>query len=598
MLFVWVMGTLDFPKKTADAIERWRALPLDYRGFGDWPEEGFFSADGDATAATVGEALDRIQGFPPQIPTSPPLTITVKGTSVGFRGFLDEAQFVELHCDLGAAIRRAAELGASGAVVLTEEIGDFAYRFQLKKGKSVFDELEPEVVQTILRAGTIPAGRAQATTGAAPAPVEAGAAPVSLGFSPEAEALHRRIGEALDAASPATLASAASEAGGDLSLYVQPSGTRPLASFGDGGEIRRVIQRGSAALKLDSDLTRDAFLDTALRLLAAVDLGAATPIARELVRAPAAPAPLRQAALRVLGRSADDGALDALLGVLSGPLPDQAPPLWRLDRGVAATALGASPSVKAGERLAALIPAKVEALTRATHPAELELAELAVKALGLRRHAPSAGRLLAIWRATSDAPLRQAAGEALLQIGDPAAIEAIAASLKDTEPHLASLPIRATLMRGAPAAHDALAPLFEESSLSTPAGNELAVGVLHALQRDAALARGARGLAGDRPHGWLDADQRWVDLLLRLLPRDGIGWNALQALPFAADARVLPALLARLGEDKLPDVLEALQAHGDPAAIPALEERLAKTRKKGEAAKIQALIDNLRARSA
>ena len=61
MLFVWVMGTLDFPKKVADAIERWRALPLDYRGFGDWPKEGFFSADRDTQTTTVGEALERLR---------------------------------------------------------------------------------------------------------------------------------------------------------------------------------------------------------------------------------------------------------------------------------------------------------------------------------------------------------------------------------------------------------------------------------------------------------------------------------------------------------------------------------------------------------
>jgi hypothetical protein len=79
-----------------------------------------------------------------------------------------------------------------------------------------------------------------------------------------------------------------------------------------------------------------------------------------------------------------------------------------------------------------------------------------------------------------------------------------------------------------------------------------------------------------------------------MLPREGIGWNALRLLPLARDRRVLPALLGRFGHEDLDEVCEAVAAHRDPRAIPALAERLAKMKKKRDRARIEAVIDALR----
>lgn len=586
---VWVMGELKFPRNAKGAIDAWRKLPLDYASLPGWPEEGFFSTEGEPEAKTVGDVLDRIAGLSAAAssrPIAPPLGVTEKGSTIAISGFLDKQQFLDLHRDLGAAIRRAADVGATGAMVLAEEIGDFGYRFRLNKGKSTFEEIEPAELSALLEAGVGPVRQAQP---AAPALAnEAKSVDLLAGLTPAAVAIHGRISDALRRMSHEAIAEAARRAGDALTLFVKPSGTMTLAALGSGEVIRDALIRGISSLNLDGELPRTELLATALGLLANVDLDAAEPIARDAAMSADVPPSVRYAGLRALGRSSSEQSVETLAKALREHVG--AP--WAIDQSIAAAALGASPAASAGDRLAALVPDDVAELSRAADPRRFTLVELVIKALGARRHAPSAERLAAIWRDAKEDALRTAAGEAILSIGTPSDVEAIAATLSEAAPAQAMLPVRATLMLGAPRPFDRLAPFFDEASLATRDGDEIAKTVLEALRQQAAAKRAA----GDRQRTWLDADPRWIDLLLGLLPREGIGWNALRLLPFAADPRVLPALLGRLGKDELDDVLEALHVLRDPAAIPELERRLAKTKKKGEAAKLKELVEFLRAR--
>jgi HEAT repeat protein len=218
-----------------------------------------------------------------------------------------------------------------------------------------------------------------------------------------------------------------------------------------------------------------------------------------------------------------------------------------------------------------------------------------VRALGARRHAPAAPRLLALWRELPAGDLRATVAEALVTTGTPEALAALTERLTSEHGTEQSAAVRAVFLLGPERARDRLARYLDDAALATREGASVARATFHALERDAVIGRGGPRLVGEQHHGWLAADPRWIDLALRLLAHDDLGWSALQLLPFAQDPRVLPALLDRLGKDDTDEVCNALRKLGDPGAIPALEARLAKTKRKGEAAKLRALVEELRA---
>ena len=585
---VWVLGELKFPRKSADGVENWRKLPLNYASLPGWPAEGFFSTEGEPESPTVGEALDRIVASPSVVPIAQPFGVVVKGATVVLRGVLGKEQFIELHRDLGAAIRRAAEVGATGSVVMAEELGDFAYRFRLAKGQSTFEEVTSAEVEAWLSAGVIPANGtsrtappAAATPAAAASPTPAPSPFASLA-APDAE-LHRRICAALAQVPAESIAEAARRAGASLSVQVKGGGKeRPLAEvFPDGDAIRKALCEGAEILEMGASLWIDILLRRAFSLLAEVDFVAAEAIAIDALAPGRAYGVLRAAAPAILARSTSDTALDALLGALNDPYIN-------LD---AAVALGRIANPKAGERLLAALPSGPTPTSSLDRPEEQRLMARIAAALGARRELRAVPRLLALWRELPAWDLRADIGEALCSIGAPEALEALTERWDSNHGKEHRTAARATLLLDPAHAYDRLAHFFDDAELASRQGKSAAVAILNVLAQDAIGAR-----TGAHHHGFLRADRRWIDLALRLLPRDEIGWNALQLLPFADDPRVLPALLACFNEDELEDVCEALAKLGDPAAIPELERRLAKTKKKGDASKLKALVKTLQTR--
>jgi hypothetical protein len=583
---VWVLGELKFPRKAADGVESWRRLPLAYAGLSGWPAEGFFSTEGAPDSPTVGLALDRIEASPSAVPMSQPFRVVIKGTTVSLRGFLGKEQFVESHRDLGAAIRRAADVGATGSVVMAEELGDFSYRFRLTKGKSTFEEVDDAEVERWLAAGVIPANGASrsARPPAATPGVTASPAPRPFGSLGALDAeLHRRICAALARVSAEAITEAARRAGASLGVQLKAGGReRPLAEvFPDGDALREALCEGAEILELGASQWVDALLRRAFSLLALVDFAAAEAIAIDALAPGRAYCVLRAAAPAILARSTSDEALDALLGAAKDPTID-------LD---AAVVLGRITNPTAGEKLLAALPSGPVFASSLDRPEEQRLMGRIATALGGRRELRAVPRLLALLRELPVGGLRADVGEALCAIGAPDALMGLADRWDSDHGREMATAARATLLLDPAGAYDRLAHFFDDAELASREGRSAAVTILHVLTQDAVFAR-----TGAPHHGFLASDPRWTDLSLRVLPRDDIGWNALQLLPFARDPRVLPALLARLGQDRLEDLCEALAKLGEPAAIPELERRITKTRKKGDAAKLKALVEALRAR--
>lgn len=583
---VWVLGELKFPRKSADGVENWRKLPLDYASLPGWPAEGFFSTEGEPESLTVGEALDRIQASPSAVPMTQPFSVVIKGATVALRGFLDKEQFIELHHDLGAAIRRAAEAGATGSVVMAEELGDFAYRFRLAKGQSTFEEVAESEVDAWLDAHVIPATGASrvaapdAATHAVTASPTPSPSPFASLAAPDAE-LHRRICAALAQVSAEAIAEAARRAGASLGVDLKGvRNRRPLAEvFPDGDAIRNALCQGAEILNLGASIWIDDLLRCAFSLLAAVDFAAAESIAIDALAPGQAYGALRAMASTILERSTSDEALDALLGAVHDPYINLN----------AAVALGRIANPKAGERLLAALPSGPTPTSSIDRPEEQRLMTRIAAALGARRELRAVPRLLALWRELPAWDLHADVGEALCSIGDPEALEALAERWDSNHGKELGTAARATFLLDPTRAYDRLAHFFDDAELASRQGKSAAIAILHVLEQDA-----VRDRTGAPHHDFLASDPRWIDLALRLLPRDEIGWNALQLVPFARDPRVLPALLTCLDEDGPEDACDALAKLGDPAAIPELERRLAKTRKKGDAAKLKALIKTLR----
>lgn len=462
---------------------------------------------------------------------------------------------------------------------MAEELGDFAYRFRLAKGQSTFEEVADAEVEAWLSAAVIPAkGASRAAPPAAATPaVTTSSTPSPSAFAslaaPDAE-LHRRICAALAPVSPEAIAEAARRAGASLGVQLKAGGKeRPLAEvFPDGDAIRNALCHGAEILELGASLWIDDLLRRAFSLLAIVDFAAAEVIAIDALAPDQAYGVLRAAASSVLARSTSDAALETLLRAVNDPYVGAD----------AALALGQIANPIAGERLLVALPSS---------PEEPRLVTRIAVALGARRELRAVPRLLALWRELPAGDLRADVGEALSAIGAPEALEALAERWDSDHGQDLGTAARATLLLDPARAYDRLAHFFDDAELASRRGKSAAVAILQVLTQDAVFAR-----TGAPHHGFLANDPRWIDLALRALSRDEIGWNALQLLPFASDPRVLSALLARLDENLLEDVSEALAKLGDPAAIPELEHRLAKTRNKGDASKLKALVQTLRAR--
>ncbi len=573
---LWLLGELRFPRDYAERLRAWRSLSLDYPALSGWPTEGFFSVQGEPGSATVGEALDRLATItPPAVPGAKPFRLRIEGGAVRLRGYLGRQEFEELHRDLGALVRRGADVGATGSLVIVEERGDFAYRLLVANNRNSWEEVAEGEISEWLSAGVVPG----VTEGAALPVVSAAGGRPLLEIAPADADIHRRICSALDGFDSATIADAARRRRATLSLQLrgQGRGERPIDEiFPDGDSIREALRHGSELLELGHGIWTDLLLRRGFDLLAELDFAVAEAIALDAVEPNGAYGALRSAATGILSAGTGERALDALLVAVNDPyIGDDT-----------AVALGRIASPAAGERLLVALAEFPE--SSMDHPEVRNIVGRIVRALGWRRERTAVRPLLALWNGLSVGGLRAEIGEALCAIGTPEALEPLAGHWESEHTGELLTAARATLLLDAARAYDRLAHFFESPELATRTGRSAAIAIIDVLTCDAHPDRYENSV------GFLDADPRWIDLALRLLPGEELGWNAMQLLPFVEDPRVLPALLSRLGEDDLEDVCEALQKLGDPAAIAPIEGRLAATKEKGEAVKLKKLLLALR----
>lgn len=383
--------------------------------------------------------------------------------------------------------------------------------------------------------------------------------------------LHEKLVQALSALPPEALVSAAQADGERLQVFVRPFGMAPLqALLADRARLPLVLQGSDERLNLDSAMTADAFVGALALLYSAVEPGKAGRLLCEVPR----DARRSLSLALVLARAGSDEALDELLHMLDAPLT----------RLCATGALTHSTHPATDERL----------LSRLETTKDREVAVALLEALGQRRSHAATEVLVALLRSSDDPLLKPAIAEATARIGEREGLLDLASHLADPHGAVADAAAVAIFALDPAAAFDRLSAHFAEERLSSPQRQAPAITVLRALGGKITFA----------PHQLvhiaraLEEDARWTDLCLRLVHHDEVGHHALDVLPRLHDARVLPTLLSLFGSSESEQLCAALRKLGDPAAIPALEEKLAAFKKKGDIAKVKKLIADLRGKNA
>jgi hypothetical protein len=359
--------------------------------------------------------------------------------------------------------------------------------------------------------------------------------------------------------------------------------------FAGGADYRRAVLQGSA--KIDKYSAAD-LAASALTLVAALDPAAGVPLATRVLLAPESSAPLQNAAAAGITATSAELVETLLLAFLAAaPARADHAAGVTLANGGPGRALARAPFAGTGARL----QAQLAALTRGRRQldgAELVRAE-ALTVLLWRRGEVEAIELLHALRAHPVVSLAHAARDALLRLGGEAALGPLAAELG-----VGRDPIGAVMaVLSSPGAYDRLAPFFaDDRRLAEPAAAEVVQATLWKLERDSVEAR----------QGWVRADPRWVELLVRLAlagtaTADALDvaatWRraAVTLLGLAGDARATPALLSLFGKVDAPQLCNALRATGDRSIVPALRPIAAGAKTRADRKVVEELIAALSA---
>jgi HEAT repeat protein len=178
---------------------------------------------------------------------------------------------------------------------------------------------------------------------------------------------------------------------------------------------------------------------------------------------------------------------------------------------------------KEQEKLAAEIQRKVDAVSAVT---------LILRA---RKDPAAAPPLLAIWRDHKHSDVREAAGEALIGIGEPASLEAMTNALGDPKHEDDSQLIEALFALDARAAYEKAAPYFAPEKLAQKKRFWVVGEVMDRIAWSYGEDEITKHLAGE---------PRWLDIFLRLLTDKHLSYEAGEALGEALDAGALGAAAA------------------------------------------------------
>lgn len=585
---IYLLGDFHFPD--AASLEATRTLELAPGAYADW-EAGLSPFSGNAYPAplTLIVPYERKQGFT--------MGVRYEGTTLRLRAALPDKRF-GVASSLVILAREAAKRGATGQLHVLQSGRGVGHVLVLAHGDAPWLPLGKEALRAALASPEVAAldacvaaktqppndeGADAAPKTRAPAsPPRAQPGRVELGLRDISELAHapldgppgpraagipevvaqaedeaiRRLGE-LDAAH---LLAAAKRLPEVLQVY-RREGRRgePLpvsVAFSSAEELLTALR---AAPREPSPTWGQSLRGLAFVLLGEAGDSQAEALAREAFFSSAPDVYRSRAAWGLRGCLAAD-VLDAFLAVVTGRAR-------------------ASTEVREGVALALTVLAHPETGARALAALGVLLAEKPdhyatfaadlARVVGEKRHLPGLAVLLSLWRGR-DAHLRLAAGEALLALGAPEGLQALAEKTRSTDQAIQALALTALVLQDPIGAHEVFAVSFgknfEKNHTAYLTTLECLAAVTRAASRSPSIGDAIR------------ADDRWfrsAEALLSTLAAD----DAAEFLGHLGAPGAAAAIVAHLAHLLPERAAAALLACGDRSVVPALREATARMNK-------------------
>jgi hypothetical protein len=167
----------------------------------------------------------------------------------------------------------------------------------------------------------------------------------------------------------------------------------------------------------------------------------------------------------------------------------------------------------------------------------------AIKEIGSARQTSAVPVLAKLWSDCALLPVRQAAGHALRSIGTEAARSALEAMIEDADHLSVFLAVRAVFDANPSTAFDRLAGYFDPQRIGQPGGCKIpqeVLGTFGPAWNSARKPKGVEWIMGEQH--WFGADQRWMELCVRLRRDVHLGRSARAVLRVADKDRVRTTL--------------------------------------------------------
>lgn len=602
---IYLLGDLQLPD--AAVLETLRGLTLDPAAYSDW-EAGLSPFSGCAYPATLAVIVphERKHGFA--------VGVRYEGATLRLRAALPDKRF-GVSSSFVLLAREAAKRGATGALyvleskrrvghVLTLARGDAPWR-RLDEGELVAALAGPEVsaLDAMLAQKSLPPndeGAASPSKKATVDPPRARPAAAELGLRDISELAHASLDEpraarstalpeavlraedravrALESAAPEAVLAAARRLPEELQVYRKAGrGGELLAAsvaFTTGEELVTALREATPG---PHPVWGRSLQGLAFALLGELGHGDAETLAREAFFADAPEAYRARAAWGLRGSRADD-VLEAFIALVVGET--KAPSSVREMVGVA---LGVSPNPRASALLC-------QALTALLAEKPAHYASRGVKlirALGGQRARAAVPLLLPLWKGR-DADLREAAGEALLSIGETSGLEALAEKTGARDEVVKAVAVAGAIRLDPLAAHEAFSAIFAKDFEKNHTAYLDTSLILVALEKVSRLAPDVRAV--------VVKDGRWLrsaEALIPTLAGDDVASLLATLRPPGAALLLVEHLSSFLPER----AAEALLALADPTVAPALEQAVAKLKRKSDRRTFEPVLRALSAKA-
>lgn len=588
---IYLLGDLQLPD--AAVLETVRGLTLDPAAYTDW-EAGLSPFSGCAYPATLAVIVphERKHGFA--------VGVCYEGARLRLRAALPDKRF-GVSSSFVLLAREAAKRGATGALHVLESKRRVGHVLTLAQGDAPWRRLGetelaaalagPEVsaLDAVLAQKSLPPndeGAASAPKKAtATSPPRARGAAAELGLRDISELAHASLDEprsarstplpeavlraeetairALESAAPEAVLAAARRLPEGLEVYRRAGrGGEPLAAsvaFTTGEELVTALRE---ATRGPHPVWGRSLQGLAFSLLGELGHRDAEALGREAFFAAAPEAYRARAAWGLRGSRADD-VLEAFIALVVGET--KAPSSVRE---MVAVALGVSPHPRAPALLS-------QALTRllAERPAHhASRGAKLTRALGAQRARAAVPLLLPLWKGR-DAELREAAGEALLAIGETSGLTALAEKTSARDDVVKALAVAGAIRLDPLAAHGAFSATFAKDFAKNHTAYLDTSLIFGALEKVSRLAPEVRTAVVE--------DGRWLrsaEALIPTLAGDEVA-SLLATLRPPGAARLLVEHLPHFQPER---AAEALLALADRSVAPALELAVAQLKRKSD----------------